>query len=292
MAASHRTRSAPSGPLETRPPEPPPVAPPPASNSGKWTSPNPRSVRGSRAHRSAITRVWASSRRASRSLSPSPDNRQISSAISCICLPDLRKPSALPRSRWRRSSATRRRAASRTSTTGASRRSAYRTALVSTAPTPARRAIPAIRAACWEVPGPQTRSCARTRWETSSSRRFSAGTNSRQRPSAASARSSRRRVAAIPTSEAGPRSTTTSPLCRCGASRVRSATGRPLSPASWVAETSRQIAAQPARPPAEPACARRVTRGSTGSRKAPPLTGLLGRLLRLGSPEFAGSTGA
>ena len=54
----------------------------------------------------------------------SPASRQISSAISCICLPDLRKPSALPRSTWRRSRATSRRAASRTSTVGASSRSA------------------------------------------------------------------------------------------------------------------------------------------------------------------------
>ena len=55
---------------------------------------------------------------------PRPASRQTSSATSAICLPDLRNPSALPRSRWRRSSATSRRAASRTSTVGASSRSA------------------------------------------------------------------------------------------------------------------------------------------------------------------------
>ena len=52
------------------------------SNSGKWTSPSPRSARGSRAHRSATSRVWASSRWASRSVSPSPASRAISSATS------------------------------------------------------------------------------------------------------------------------------------------------------------------------------------------------------------------
>ena len=94
------------------------------SSSGKCTSPSPRSARGSRAQRSATARVRASSRCGPSDDPSSPASRQISSATSSICLPDLRKPSALPRSRWRRSRATSRRAASRTSTVGASRRSA------------------------------------------------------------------------------------------------------------------------------------------------------------------------
>ena len=49
-------------------------------------------------------------------------------------------------------------------------------------------------------------------------------------------------------------------------------TGRPRSPARWVAETSRQIAAQPALP-----VARNVARGSRSSRNAPPRTGVRGR---------------
>ena len=104
-------------------------------NSGKCTSPMPRSVRGSSAHRSATARVRASSRRAASLLPepgiPGPARRQISSATSCICLPDLRKPSALPRladgptsRRCEEPSGTRRRVASRTSMVGASSRSA------------------------------------------------------------------------------------------------------------------------------------------------------------------------
>ncbi len=82
------------------------------SNSGKCTSPSPRSARGSRAHRSATRRVAATSRSASSTVSlDNPASRQISSATSCICLPDLRKPSALPRSRCAASRA--RRAAGR-----------------------------------------------------------------------------------------------------------------------------------------------------------------------------------
>ena len=252
------------------------------SNSGKCTSPSPRSARGSRAQRSATWRVRASSRWASASVSPSPDSRAISSAISSICLPDLRKPSAFARSTCRRSRATSRRAASRTSTTGASRRSAYRTALVSTVPTPALRANPAIRAAWGVVPGPQALPPVwGSRWETSSTKRFSAGTTSRHGARARSARSSRRRATAAPTSELGPSSTTTSPLSSQGASNARSATGVLRSPASWTAETSRQTAAHPARPPAWLASARKVTRGtSRSSRNAPPRTGVRGAWFR------------
>ena len=62
--------------------------------------------------RSATCRVRASIRWASVSASPRPESRAISSATSSICLPDLRKPSALALSTWRRSRATSRRAAS------------------------------------------------------------------------------------------------------------------------------------------------------------------------------------
>ena len=62
--------------------------------------------------------------RGRRRLAAARRSRQISSATSAISLPDLRNPSALPRSTWRRSSGTSRRAASRTSTVGASARSA------------------------------------------------------------------------------------------------------------------------------------------------------------------------
>ena len=94
------------------------------SSSGKCTSPSPRSARGSTAHRSATARVRASRERAADSPLPIPASRHSSSATAAISLPDLRNPSALPRSTWRTSSGTSRRAASRTSTVTASVRSA------------------------------------------------------------------------------------------------------------------------------------------------------------------------
>ncbi len=289
MPASQRRRSEESA-------ETPPVE---SSNSGKCTSPSPRSARGSSAHRSAIVRVSASNRRAAAAGSAaSPATRPISSAISCICLPDLRNPSALPRSRWRRSRATRRRAASSTSTVTASRRSAYRTALVSTADSPASRAMPAIRAACGVVPGPQSPRRPGSRCETSSTTRWERGTSARHGSSAARARSSRRRVAATASSDPGPSSTIRSPLASSSAtsgssprSRLcRSRTGDPRSPASWTAEISRHTAAHPARPPRVSAAARNVARGSPPrsagrSRNAPPRAGVLRSGVRCGGDD-------
>ena len=121
-----------------------------------------------------------------------------------------------------------------------------------------------------------------SRWETSSTTRWERGTSARHGSSAARARSSRRRVAATPSSDAGPSSTIRSPLASSSAtssgSSARSRTGAPRSPASWTAEISRHTAAHPARPPLVSAAARNVARGrpprSAGrSRNAPPRPG-------------------
>ena len=73
----------------------------------------------------------------------------------------------------------------------------------------------------------------------------------------------------------------TDPSASHGASRSRVATGRPRSPARCTAETNRQIAAQPARPPPGPSAeASKVTRGrlsQVGSRNSPPRTGVRDR---------------
>ena len=94
-----------------------------------------------------------------------------------------------------------------------------------------------------------------SRWETSSTTRLARGHDSSHGAIAARPRSSRRRVAAAPSSEDGPSSTSTSPPARWGASRSSVATGRPRSPDRWTEETIRHSAAQPALP-----LARNVTR--------------------------------
>ena len=62
----------------------PAARPPPASSSGKWTSPMPRSRRGSTAHRSASAGCGRAGRAPRRS---SPAARATWSATSAICLP-------------------------------------------------------------------------------------------------------------------------------------------------------------------------------------------------------------
>ena len=132
----------------------------------------------------------------------------------------------------------------------------------------AERARPAIRAACGEDPGPDPGS----RWETTSTISCPGPTRSSHRASTSRPRSSRRSVAARPSSEAGPSSTRTSRPATCSATSSGVHTGVPRSPAAWVAETSRHTAAQPLRP-----LARKVTRGSRGSREAPPRVGVRDR---------------
>ena len=139
-------------------------------------------------------------------------------------------PASVTRSRWRESSATSRRAASRTSTVRRLLGSAWRTAAVSTAGTPASSARPSSRAACDRLPGvPSGRRGGppRRRARRAAARACHAASRSR-------ARSRRRASTARPTSESGP-SRTTSPRrappasgsgvaarpCRRSRSRVR-----------------------------------------------------------------------
>ena len=225
----------------------------------------PRSLRGSSAHRSATARVRASSRLASCSLSlASPASRQISSAISCICLPDLRKPSALPRAgagadvaqggRARAGPVAGPRRARRRWGRRGGRRSAPRWSAPSTGRPPGdaghprgvrRGAGPPVARARAEpvgdqlddqvVPGHQASSHGVERRQ----RRGRRGAGSRPRPA--------RRTARAAPARHRPRG---------GAPAGRAvATGRPRSPARWVAETIRHSAAQPALP-----LARNVTR--------------------------------
>ena len=129
------------------------------------------------------------------------------------------------------------------------------------------RARPVIRAAWGEEPGPDPGS----RWETTSTASCSGPTRSSQRARTSRPRSSRRNVAARPSSEAGPSRTRTSRPATCSATSSGVQIGVPRSPAAWVAETSRHTAAHPLRP-----LARKVTRGSRWSREAPPLVGVRG----------------
>ena len=107
------------------------------------------------------------------------------------------------RSRWRGSSGTRRRAASRTSTVTASPGSACRTAAVSTAGSPASAARPSRRAAWPRLAGVPSG----PPWWTTSMTMLPRGSTSIQACSRARARSGRRSSRARPTSEPGPSST-------------------------------------------------------------------------------------
>ncbi len=264
--ASHRPRSVSSAGRS--------VGPVPSS-SGKCTVPMPRSTLGSTAHRSATARARAS--RVRRPDSPMPARVASSPATSAISLPDFRYPSALPRSTWRGSRTTSRRAASSTSAVGPSVRSTCRTALVSTVETPCSAAKPTARAARTASPRP--------RWETSSTTRSVCATTARQRSRCPRARSGRRTASARPTSESGPSKTNTPPAAACSAIRSELQTGRPRSPARWVALTSRHNAAHP---PA--CCAISVTRGCRRSTNAPPRAGVRRRGPSPDPPATARST--
>ena len=123
--------------------------------------------------------------------------------------------------------------------------------------------MPAIRAACGEVPGPSPPPDrraggrpARRRGCRGARRRATA----RSRPAP---RSSRRRVAATPSSEDGPSSTSTSPPRRCGASSVEGGDR----PAALAGEVDRRD--HPAQ--------RRPARLAAGQERHPRLPALLGR---------------
>ena len=123
---------------------------PTTSASGRCTSPKPISRCGDSSERSAHSRVVLSNKRGE----PSPAACAISAARRCISSEPFRKPSALRRSRWRRSSGTNWRAQSRISATGPSLRSRIRTALVMTASISCSRAKTSDLAACAVERGP------------------------------------------------------------------------------------------------------------------------------------------
>ena len=202
------------------------------------------------------------------------------------------------RSRWRGSSGTRRRAASRTSTVTASPGSACRTAAVSTAGSPASAASPSRRAAWPRLAGVPSG----PPWWTTSMTMLPRGSTSIQACSRARARSGRRSSRARPTSDPGPSSTVRarSPLrgsVACSASSAALLTGAPRSPDRWVLVTRRHKRPHPAPGAAPPACprARTVTRGWRGSTSTPPRTGWvrpLGRLAVGGRPGACALPGA
>ena len=277
--------------------------PHPPAAGGRARARAPRRSRGRRQGRAGRRRRAPGCRRGCRSTSrPSPappeaipDRCTTSCATRRMCAPSARWPSPLARSRCRESSGTSRRIASSTSTTGAWSRSAWRTALASTAGRSCSRAKPSIRAAAVEEygsprVGAPDRSLAasarsRARWLTTSIARRRPNT-ARHGASAAAARSGRRRASARPTSESGPSSSTRPSACSATTSKV--VTGAPRCTSGtrargarstgsgacgrsprWAAETSRHSEAHPVRPRAS-----RTTRGWRGSTSLPPRAGV------------------
>ena len=272
----------------------------------------PRSWRASWVHSSATRAVIATSRSA-RARSPAVT----SSAVACIAAVLARWPASVTRSRCRESRTTSRRAASRRSTVRTCSGSAWRTAAVRTAGTPAASARARRCAACERHPGVPSG----PPWWTTSTARPSRGSRTCHAARRWRARSRRPASTARPTSESGPRRTSRRlPPCSpsptpcdilavsptaalrepCArrtesgvgvesgvvgvgwdhrASRSGVVTGMPRSPRRWVSVTRRHSAAQPTPGMLPPPRPRAstVTRGRRGSTIAPPRTGVRGR---------------
>ena len=244
----------------------PPARVRPASNSGKCTSPSPRSARGSsdapvgdragvgEQRRGRRGRPGRRSGRSPRRPRPSAC-RTSGSPRRC---PGRRGAGPAGPAGGRRRGRRRR----RVDPVGVADRVAEQTGPWCAAT----RARPAIRAACGDGPGPGPGQPVGDQLDEQVARVDAA-------PATGPAPRGRGRRGAAwlpgPARRPGPSSTRTSPPATCSATRSRVHTGSPRSPARWVAETSRHTAAQPRRP-----LARKVTRGSRRSRKAPPRAGV------------------